>query len=107
MILKGFSSINPRVLTIYFLSVLLISMFLWNPVIQIISLSGGLLFLLSVSRFKEFISDLCFYAVLFLLITLTNPLFSHNGETPLFFMNGNPITFEAIVYGGAMGIMIV
>ncbi|MDE6150334.1 MAG: energy-coupling factor transporter transmembrane protein EcfT [Ruminococcus sp.] len=105
--MKGCLNLNPRILTAYFLAVLLISMFLWNPVIQIISLSGSLLFLLSISDIKGFTYDLGFYAVLFLLITITNPLFSHNGETPLFFMNGNPITLEAIIYGSVMGIMII
>ena len=83
--MKGFSCLNPRVLTAYFLSVLLISMFIWNPVIQIISLLGGLLFLSTLTNVKEFISDIGFYIILFMLITVTNPLFSHNGETPLFF----------------------
>lgn len=105
--MRGFSNLNPRVLAIYFMSVLLISMFLWHPVIQIISLAGSLLFLSSLSDAKHFISDMCFYMVLFLLISITNPLFSHNGETPLFFMNGNPITLEAILYGGAIGMMII
>lgn len=105
--MKGFSCLNPRVLTAYFLSVLLISMFIWNPVIQIISLLGGLLFLSTLTNVKEFISDIGFYIILFMLITVTNPLFSHNGETPLFFLNGKPITLESIVYGGEMAVMII
>lgn len=105
--MRSFSSLNPRVLTVYFISVLLISMFLWNPIIQLISLVGGILFFACLSNVKSFLSDLGFYAGLFLLITITNPLFSHNGETPLFFMNGKPVTLEAIIYGGAMGIMII
>ncbi|MEG2813998.1 MAG: energy-coupling factor transporter transmembrane component T, partial [Oscillospiraceae bacterium] len=44
---------------------------------------------------------------LFIVITITNPLFSHNGITPLFFLNGNPVTFEAFMYGIAIAVMII
>lgn len=40
-------------------------------------------------------------------MSLANPLFIHNGETVLFFMNDNPITLEAIIYGGVSSLMIV
>ena len=50
-------------------------------------------------RKKAILSDMGFYLPLFLLVAVTNPLFSHNGVTPLFFMNGNPVTLEAVVYG--------
>ena len=44
---------------------------------------------------------------MFLLITIINPLFSHNGVTPLFFMNGNPVTMEAIIYGMDIALMLM
>ena len=91
--MKGFCSINPYATLIYFLSILLITMFISNPVIQAISLIGSLLLLWELSDVKAFFSDLLLYTLIFLLITITNPLFSHNGETPLFFLIGNPITF--------------
>ena len=51
--------------------------------------------------------NLLYYFFFFLLLAVTNPLFAHNGETILFFMNDNPITLEAFVYGAALAIMIV
>lgn len=105
--MRGFASLNPRVLALYFLSVLLITMFMWNPAIQIISLLGSLLLLSTLTSAKEMLSDICFYAVLILLIIAVNLMFSHNGETPMFFLNGNPITFEALLYGAEAGVMIV
>lgn len=44
---------------------------------------------------------------MFLLVAVTNPLFSHNGVTPLFYLNGNPVTLEAFVYGAAIAVMVV
>ena len=40
-------------------------------------------------------------------MAVTNPIFVHNGETILFFMNDNPVTLEAFIYGGAASLMIV
>lgn len=71
----------------------------WNPVIQLTALLGGIMFSLMLVRKKAVLSDMGFYLPLFLLVAVTNPLFSHNGVTPLFFMNGNPVTLEAVVYG--------
>ena len=39
-------------------------------------------------------------------MALLNPLISHNGVTPLLFFRGNPITLEALVYGGVLGLLL-
>lgn len=105
--MKAFSSVHPIVLMVYFLSVLIITMFIINPIIEIIALSGSILFCVMLTSRKEKREDLKFYLPLMFLITITNPLFSHNGQTPLFFMNGNAVTLEAIVYGVAIAVMVV
>lgn len=48
---------------------------------------------------RPFCGGIAFYVSMFLLVAVTNPLFSHNGVTPLFYLNGNPVTLEAFVYG--------
>ena len=48
---------------------------------------------------KKFLSELKFYLPFYLIVALSNPLFSHNGDTALFFLNGRPITYEATIYG--------
>ncbi|MGN1114475.1 MAG: energy-coupling factor transporter transmembrane component T [Oscillospiraceae bacterium] len=105
--MKTVSNIHPAVLTFYFLEVILTAMFLSNPIIQSEALAGGILFSVMITNHREKSSDLRFYIPMFLLISITNPIFSHNGVTPLFFMNGNAVTFEAIVYGINLGIMII
>jgi hypothetical protein len=82
-------------------------MYVWNPVIQLTALLGGIMFSLMLVRKKAILSDMGFYLPLFLLVAVTNPLFSHNGVTPLFFMNGNPVTLEAVVYGVFISVMVV
>lgn len=105
--LNTFGSIHPAVLMTYFVSVIVVSMFATNPIILLIALCGGVSFFGIMKTPKELLIDLGFYIPMLLLITLINPVFSHNGVTPLFFMNGNPVTLEAILYGGNIAIMLV
>ena len=105
--LKSFATIHPAVLMVYFLSEIVISMFSTNPIILGVGLVGGLLFFLMIQDVRVFLKDLTFYIPMFLLITIINPLFSHNGVTPLFFMNGNPVTMEAIIYGMDIALMLM
>ncbi len=105
--IKSFSSLHPLVLLVYFLSVIGIAMFSFNPVILIAALVGGVLFFLTLKNGRNFLSDLLFYIPMFVLMAIINPLFSHNGVTPLFFMNGNPVTMEAILCGCDIALMII
>lgn len=103
--MSAFSKIHPITAAIYFAAVISVGMFASNPVIQLISLAGGALFCAMLTSTKEKKRDFMFYIPLMLLITVTNPLFSHNGVTPLFFLNGNPVTAEAIIYGAHLAVM--
>lgn len=105
--MKAFSNYHPAVIMTYFISVILITMLVTNPVLTLSAFCGGLLFCISLQKPNEIKSDVSFYIPMFILISITNPLFSHNGSTPLFFMNGNAVTLEAFVYGIAIGIMLV
>ena len=70
------------------------------------ALCGAILFSVALSRRRERLSDIAFYIPLFLLVTVTNPLFSHNGQTPLFFLNGNAVTLEALFYGVGLAVAV-
>ena len=107
MKMKYLSSYHPIPLFIYFISVIVISMFATNPIILSLSLVGAVLFTLTIESKKTFLKGLIFYIPFFILIALTNPLFSHNGVTPLFYMNDNAVTLEAILYGIDMAAMLV
>lgn len=98
---------NPFVLMFYFLAVVIISAFSENPVLQISALLGGILFCTIITKRSETAGNIGFYVPMFFIIAVTNPLFSHNGATPLFFLNGNPVTLEAFVYGGAIAVMAI
>lgn len=105
--MKSFGSYHPAVLFIYFTSVFLVTMFVTNPILQLSALFGGILFCCTLIRRNEIPSDIGYFVSMFFLISITNPLFSHNGITPLFFLNGNPVTLEAIIYGISIAVMLI
>lgn len=102
-----FSSFHPVTLAIYFASVLAITMFAANPILLLIALIGGALFYLRSKRDIRLFRELGFYILLFVAVAVTNPLFSHSGVTVMFFMNGNPVTLEAVLYGINIALMLI
>ncbi|MFQ8953489.1 MAG: energy-coupling factor transporter transmembrane component T [Oscillospiraceae bacterium] len=81
-------------------------MFVPNPVLQLSALLGACAFSAIISRRRQVLSDIGFYVPMFLMVAVTNPLFSHNGD-PLFFLNGNPVTAEAFIYGAAIAVTVI
>ena len=103
--MRPFDELHPTVLLLWPMSVMLISVFTVNPVIQFIALTGGLMLCALLGCLKT--SDTVFYLTMFLLISVTNPLFTHEGSTPVLFINGTPMTLEAAVYGILLAAMLV
>ncbi|MDD6847436.1 MAG: energy-coupling factor transporter transmembrane component T [Oscillospiraceae bacterium] len=104
--MNTFKNLHPITLMCYFLSILTISMFSFNPVFVISGLFGAILYLLMINN-KASIKTFVGYLFLFIIIAITNPLFSHNGATPLFFINDSRITLEALLYGVFLSTMII
>ena len=104
--MRFFERYHPAALLAYFAAVLLIAMFTGSPLTVALALAGGLCFAATMTTAKEKLADLTFYLPLVLLVTVTNPLFSHNGVTPLFFLNGRAVTLEAILYGAGLGVTL-
>lgn len=104
--MKAFESYHPIVLFTYFAVVIGFSIFYMHPVYLVISLLASLILhaILNKAAVK---SSMLFYLPLFLVISISNPIFSHNGMIVLFYVNYNPITLEAILYGVAMATMII
>ncbi len=97
------TKINPLCLFLYFASQIVCTMLFLNPIIILLSVLFSLTFCIMSSGIK----GIWFYFLFFIIIAISNPIFSHNGATPLIFVNGNAITLEAIVYGVLMAGMIL
>ena len=101
--MRVYQTVHPVAAFTYFMAVMSITMFISNPVILAISLLGALCF--NMRRLR--LQDAVFYALTFIIIALTNPLFSDSGANPLFFINGHAVTSEALLYGLNIAVMIV
>nr|WP_233548150.1 energy-coupling factor transporter transmembrane component T [Rummeliibacillus sp. POC4] len=103
--LKAFANYHPIVLFSYFILVVGMTMFYMHPIYLMISLIFSILLSLQVNR-TSFLSGLKWMVPFFLVAAIVNPLISHDGELIILYVDNNPITIEAIVYGFAMSIMI-
>ena len=100
--MKQFSALHPVVLFLYFCAVLGVTMFCLNPAVQLVSLAGALL-LFHVADDRTQKRRRFLPLLMIPLGGLINPVFSHHGQTILFFLNNNPVTLQAFYYGLNMG----
>lgn len=100
--MRTLEKLHPIPCFLYFLSVIGITIFSRNPVILAESLLGAALTAALSGRLRG-VSWLIATAALAAII---NPVFSHNGATPLFFAGDIAFTLEALLYGAAFGVML-
>lgn len=105
--MKSFQGYHPIILFLYFLGVIFITMFTMNPILLGLSFVSSLVFCGMLIGIKKLLKSLAYSLPMMIIIALTNPLFVHKGETILFFLNDNPVTLEAIIYGVIVSIMIM
>lgn len=105
--MKAFEGYHPVILFVYFIAMIFITMFTTHPILLGISFVTSLAFCGMLLGIKKLLSSLAYSIPMLLIIAVTNPLFSHNGETILFFLNDNPVTLEAILYGLDIAVMIM
>lgn len=99
--------LHPLVGIFYFALVITLLVCSFNPVMGFIGLFTGVASML-VRRSKKNIKMVLIMAVpsaLFLIII--QPLFSHNGETPLFYVNDMAVTYETVVFGIAAFFLLI
>lgn len=105
--MNTFRNLHPVTLLCCFLYITVFSVFNFNPIYSGLSLCGAFLFALVIQDKKAVLRSFIGYFILLILIAVTNPLFSHNGTTALFFINDNRITLEAFIYGVTLGMAVV
>ena len=94
----AYSTMHPLTLAFHLLAQITLGMFIMHPIFVAVSLVFSASLCFSVIG-KKFLKELRFYLPFYLIVAVSNPLFSHNGATPMFFLNGKPITYEALIYG--------
>ena len=97
---------HPLVLLCYFGPVLVLAMLTMHPLWIGVLFGAGCLVSGTLSGWHALAKRLPGLVLFGLGVALLNPLISHNGVTPLLFFRGNPITLEALVYGGGLGLLL-
>ena len=105
--MRYFDRLHPISAFIYFSAAVMITMLTRHPVIVSLSFSFSLLFYYLIAGNGLFFKSLLFSIPAILIITLSNPVFSHKGATPIFFVNNTPVTAESLIYGFFSSIMIL
>lgn len=93
---------HPLCCFAYLIVVMGVTIFTRNPLLLIESAVGAALLLISMQ--KGGVTAL--FPLIIAVTALTNPLFSHNGVTVLFFAGDIAFTLESLVYGAVFGIML-
>ena len=102
-----FSGYHPLVNFLYFALVLVFGMCFMHPVCLLISLGSATAYNIYLKGRKGLRFSLRCLLPMMLLAAVLNPAFNHEGVSILAYTpNGNPVTFESLVYGLAAAFML-
>ncbi len=102
-----FSTYHPLINFLYFAIVLVLTMFVLQPVFLVISIVAAISYAVYLNRGGAVKFNLLGMLPLFILMVVINPVFNHAGVTILVYVNGNPGLSEAIVYGIVAATMFI
>ena len=103
-----FSGYHPTINFLYFVLVLVFSMFFMHPVCLMISFVCAFVYSVYLKGKKALKFGVLVMLPMLLVTSLINPAFNHQGNTILTYLpSGNPLTLESIVYGVAAALMLI
>lgn len=103
----AFSACHPAVHLLYFVLILLFTMFWMHPVSLVISLSAALICAVSLNGRASARFSLTWLLPIALPAAVVNPVFNHRGATVLCLLpTGKPLTLESVLYGLAAAAML-
>ena len=103
----AFSGFHPVVNLCFFMMVMVMTMFINQPVYLLISLFSSCGYLLYLQGKKGMGRQVGYLLPILLGMAILNPVFNHEGVTILLYLpNDNPITLEAICFGLASAVMM-
>ncbi len=100
--MRSLLRLHPLCCFIYFAAVMGITIFTREPILLALSAAGGCALLAVSGRLKSAAASLVFIP----LGAVTNPIFSHNGDTVMFFVGDTAITLESVLYGAVFGLVL-
>lgn len=100
--MRALTVMHPLCCFSYLLSVLCITFFTREPILLLISAAGAVALLALSGKART----LLWFPVVVAVCAALNPVFSHRGDTVLFFVGDLAITLESIMYGAVFGLML-
>lgn len=106
MMSDAFAKRHPLVNFLFFIEVMGMSVMIQHPAYLLINIvcAGSYYLLLNGRKGWKMMKG---FVLLFLFLTVINPLFNANGERELFSVFGRPYTVEALLYGAAIAAVFV
>lgn len=101
-----FSTYHPIINFGFFCCVIGIGIFLMHPVFLAVGMTASLIYALMLGGKGALKFFSCFLFPMILLIIVINPIINHRGETILFYIGNNYVTYEAVMYGVCTGFML-
>jgi len=101
-----FATYHPIINFGFFCGVIGLGIFLMHPVFLAVGMAASLIYALMLGGKGTLKFFLSFMLPVILLIIVINPLFNHRGETILFYLGSNYVTFEALAYGMCIAFML-
>ena len=103
----AFSAYHPIINFLYFVLVLVFTMFFMHPISLVISLLSALAYSVCLNGTKAVRFSLTAILPMMLIAAVVNPIFNHEGATILTYLpSGNPLTLESMIYGVASAFML-
>ena len=103
-----FATYHPIINFMYFVLVLVCSMFFMHPLCLLISVTCAFTYSVVLKGKKSVKFTLLYMLPMMIMAALLNPAFNHEGATVLTYLSsGNPLTLESITYGWAAATMLV
>lgn len=98
---------HPAVLSVYTISLAVMSMLFFNPIFIAIGLVFAAVQNIMLLGTRHLLRQLAWSLPLCIAVALFNPLVNSGGKTVLFYLFGNPVTMEATFYGVCSGGMLL
>lgn len=102
----AFSTCHPATNFLFFVGAIGFSVVIRHPLYVLTSLICAVIYSVQLTGRKA-LRMLAGILPLGILVTLINPLFNTQGQTPLFTVFSKPYTMEALLYGAVIGAMLV
>jgi len=102
-----FSRLHPLVNFVYLAGVVVITIISNNPIMLLIAFIASLVYSVILCGIRGVQKNLFLVIPIVVFTLMIQPLFSHNGSTPLYYINNNAVTLESVLYGLTVSVLLI